>query len=192
MQVFLASDVIYETRVMPFIRSALNENEIGGQQIVPSRFLPSQSWLSPQTIATQLDQQLTKGGRTSGQPTGPGLHGTGLDSTAYGDTTLSPTASNRLTYTPGQDFVVSFTNQGDNDEFDVRVTIRISAGTQQTSLTATIAKVAQGQTAEARLPLNKTPPIGSAVTIRVQVQPVPGEKKTDNNHSEYQALFSRG
>jgi hypothetical protein len=193
MQVFLASDVIYETRVVPFIRSALDNNELGGQDIRPSRFLPSQSWLSPQTIATVLDQQLTSGGRATGQPTGPGLHGTGLQSTAYGDITLQPgTAVNHLTYTPGQDFVVSFTNQGDNDEFDIKVTVRIQSGTQQTTLTATVPKVAQGETAQAHLPLDKTPPIGSAATIKVQVAPVPGEKKTDNNRSEYAAIFARG
>jgi len=193
MQVFLASDVIYSTRVVPFIRSALNANEIGGQTIASSRFVPNQSWLSPQTIATALDQQLSGGGSgASGQPTGPGLHGTGLQSTAYGSTTLQPSTSNQLTYTPGQDFVVSFTNQGENDEFDVKVTIRIAAGAQQVSLTTTVPKVAQGQTAEARLPLDKTPPLGSAAMIRVQVAAVPGEKKIDNNRSEYPALFSRG
>lgn len=193
MQVFLASDVMYETRVVPFIRSALNSNELGGQDIRPSRFLPSQSWLSPQTIATVLDQQLTSGGHGTGQPTGPGLHGTGLQSTVYGDTTLQPGSTvNHLTYTPGQDFVVSFTNQGDNDEFDIKVTVRIQAGAGQTTLTATVPKVAKGETAQAHLPLDKTPPLDSAATIKVQVAPVPGEKKTDNNRSEYPAIFSRG
>jgi hypothetical protein len=192
MQVFLASDVIYETRVVPFIRSALNANEIGGQEISPSRFLPSQSWLSPQTIATALDQQLTSGGKSSGQPTGPGLHGTGLQSTAYNNVTLQPGTSNRLTYAPGQDFVVTFANQGDNDEFGIRVTVRIQAGAQETTLTTTVPKVAKGQTAQAHLPLDKTPPLDSATTIRVNVAPVPGEHKTDNNSSEYPALFTRG
>jgi hypothetical protein len=193
MQVFLASDVIYATRVVPFIRSALDRNEIGGQTVAPSRFMPNQTWLSPDTVATALNQQLTSGGSgASGQPTGPGLHGTGLQSTAYNGTTLQPSTTNRLTYAPGQDFVVSFTNQGENDEFDVKVTVRISAGAQQLSLTTTVPKIAQGQTAQARLPLEKTPPIGSAATIRVQVAPVPGEKKVDNNRGEYPALFARG
>ena len=192
MQVFLASDVIYQTRVVPFIRSALASNEIGGQPISASRFMPNQSWLSPETVAKALNQQLTSGGGTNGQPTGPGLHGTGLQSTAYGDTTLQPDATNRLTYTPGQNFVVTFTNQGENDEFDIKVTVRISAGAQQVSLTTTVPKVAQGQTAEARLPLNKTPPLGSAAEVNVQVAPVPGEKKVDNNRSTYPALFARG
>jgi hypothetical protein len=192
MAVFLSSDVVYQTRVVPFIRSALDKHEIGGQRIVASRFVPSLSWLTPQTIATQLDQQLTSGGGGSGQPTGPGLHGTGLVSTAYGSVTLQPNATNRLTYVPGQEFVVKFANQGDNDEFGVKVTLRIKAGAQQTSLTQTVQKIAKKTTAEARLALNKTPPLGSAATISVQVAPVPGEKKTDNNKSDYFALFTRG
>jgi hypothetical protein len=192
MQVFLASDVIYATRVVPFIRSALDRNEIGGQTVAPSRFMPNQSWLSPQTVAGALDQQLSSGGSgASGQPTGPGLHGTGLQSTAYGDTTLQPDVTNRLTYTPGQDFVVSFTNQGDNDEFDIKVTVRIAAGSRQVSASTTVPKVAQGETAEAHVTLNQTPPIGSAAQIHVQVGAVPGEKKLDNNRSDYPALFSR-
>jgi hypothetical protein len=192
MEVFLASDVIYETRVVAFIRAALDKHEIGGQRIVGSRFLPNLAWLTPQTIATQLDQQLSSGGGASGEPTGPGLHGTGLVSTSYGDVTLQPDATNRLTYAPGQEFVVKFANQGENDEFGVKVTVRIKAGTQQITLTATVQKVAKGTEAEARLPLNKTPPLGSAATISVQVAPVPGEKKTDNNKSDYPALFTRG
>jgi hypothetical protein len=192
MQVFLASDVIYETRVVPFIRAGLDERQIGAQRIASSRFLPSQNWLNPTTVADQLNQQLTTGGTAPGQPTGPGLHGTGLVSTTYGDTTLQPDTSNRLTYKPGTEFVVKFSNQGENDEFQVKVTVRIKAGTQQTSLTTTVDKIAQGATAEARLPLDKTPPLDAAATVSVQVAAVPGEKKTDNNKSDYPALFTRG
>jgi hypothetical protein len=192
MQVFLASDVIYETRVVPFIRKGLDERQIGAQRIASSRFLPSLNWLNPTTVATQLDQQLTTGGTTPGEPTGPGLHGTGLQSTSYGDTVLQPDTANRLTYKPGTEFVVKFTNQGENDEFQVKVTVRIKAGAQTTTLTGTVDKIAQGATAEARLPLNKTPPLDAAATISVQVAAVPGEKKTDNNKADYQALFTRG
>jgi hypothetical protein len=33
--------------------------------------------------------------------------------------------------------------------------------------------------------------VGGGVTITAEVRPVLGEKKTDNNKSEYQALFTR-
>jgi hypothetical protein len=192
MQAFNASDVLYQARVVPLIKHALDDNGVTGQQIVRSRFLTDVAWMSPQFVASKLGQTLTTNGTRPGQPTGPGLHGTGLLGTAYGNTTLQPGVSNRLTYQSGQAFTVNFSNQGENDEFDIKVTVTISGGGgKPITLTRTVAKVARGETAHANLALDRTPPIGAAVTIKVNVAPVPGEKKTDNNHSEYPALFSR-
>jgi hypothetical protein len=194
MEVFMASDVAWKTRVVPFIKNALDDAEIGGQKIGPSEFLPDYRWVAPQTIATVLDQTLTNtGGGGNGQPTGPGLHGTGLDATSYGDTTLQPGTTNRLTYQPSQPFTVKFTNQGENDEFDIKVTLRISADSgSPITISKTVPKLAPQESATVELPLDKTPPLGTAATIRVSVAKVPGEEKTDNNKSEYPALFERG
>ena len=195
MEVFLASDVAWKTRVVPFVKHALDDAGIGGQKIGSSEFLTNIDWLQPQTIATVLDQQLTSGGGGGGggEPTGPGLHGTGLDSTTYGDVTLQPGTTNRLTFQPNQAFVVKFTNQGENDEFDIKVTVRISSDSgNPITLSKTVPKLVPQESAEVELPLDRTPPLGAAVTIRTQVAKVPGEEKLDNNRSEYPALFERG
>jgi hypothetical protein len=194
MEVFMASDVAWKTRVVPFIKHALDQSEIGGQRIGSSEFLTDISWIQPQTVATVLDQQLTStGGGGSGEPTGPGLHGTGVDATSYGDTTLQPGTTNRLTYEPSQAFTVKFTNQGENDEFDIKVTLRISGGSgNPITLSKTVPKLAPQESATVELPLEDQPPLGAALTIRTTVAKVPGEEKTDNNRSEYPALFSRG
>jgi hypothetical protein len=192
MRAFDASDVLYTARVVPFIKSALDDNGVTGQQVVHSRFLPDIAWLSPQFVASKLGQTLSSNGSRPGQPTGPGLHGTGLESSAFGNTTLQPGTPNHLTYQAGQAFTVTFSNQGENDEFDIKVTVTIEPNTgKPITLTRTVPKVARGETAHANLALDRTPPIGAAVTIRVNVAPVPGEKKTDNNKSEYPAIFSR-
>jgi hypothetical protein len=194
MRVFLASDVAYETRVRPSIKAALDDSEIGGQDITSSVFLPSDDWLQPDVVASQLGQQLSGGtGRDSDEPTGPGLHGTNIDSVSYGDTTLQPGASNQLTYSPDSTFSVKFTNGGDNDEFDVKVTVRIQGGSgDPVTLSDTIDQIAPKASATANLALEESPPLGSAVSIRVRVAPVPGEEKTDNNQADYQALFAEG
>jgi hypothetical protein len=193
MAAFMASDVAWDTRVVPFITNALEEEEIGGQEISRSPFLASTEWVQPQKVAEVLDQQLTNSGGGGGEPTGPGLHGSGLDSTNYGDVTLQPGVSNQLTYEPGTGFVVNFTNQGENDEFDVKVTLRITReGGDPITTSETIPKVAAGESATAELPLDEQPPLDTAVEIRVNVAAVPGEEKTDNNSSRYPALFSRG
>ena len=196
MRAFDASDVLYKQRVVPFIKDALTNAEIGPVTIVESVFLPSIDWLSPEFVATKLGQSLNTGGGGTGQsnqPTGPGLHGTGLNGTSYGNTTLTPGVTNSLTYVAGQAFTVSFTNQGDNDEFNVKATLTISrtSGTPIT-INKTVQKIAQGEKATVTLPLNRTPPLDTAVTISVNIAPVPGEKKTDNNKSTYPAIFRKG
>ncbi len=151
-------------------------------------------------MAQKLGQQLSSGGSggdgstpNDNQPTGPGLHGTGLNATSYGNVTLSPTASNRLTYVKGQAFLVAFTNQGDNDEFNVKVTLKISGGSGAAiTLNKTVEKIAKGEKATVELPLNRQPAVGAALTINVTVAAVPGEKKTDNNKASYPTLFDQG
>ncbi len=194
MEVFLASDVAYETRVVPFIKDTLDKNEIGGQEIARSRFLPALDWLQPETVASKLGQQLSAGaGRDAGEPTGPGLHGTNIESTSYGDTTLQPDAPNQLTYNPDSTFSVKFTNGGENDEFDVKVTVKIQPESGDAiTLSDTIDQIAPQASATAELALEDPPPLGSAVTITVKVAKVPGEEKLDNNEAEYQAIFNEG
>jgi hypothetical protein len=201
MRAFDASDVLYQQRVIPFIKAGFENAGIGGQ-IASSQFLKEISWVSPPYVASRLDQQLSSDagggdgstdGRDPDEPTGPGLHGTGLDATSYGNVTLQPGASNRLTYVEGQPFTVAFTNQGENDEFNVKVTLKISGGGGGAiTLNKTIPQIAQGEKATVELPLNRQPPFGAAVTIDVNVAKVPGEKTTDNNKSSYPTLFAEG
>jgi len=190
MQVFLSSDVLYQARVAPFIKRALADAEIGGQRVASSRFLPGIEWLSEDTVAAQLGQQLSGGTeRKTGEPA-PGLHGTGLDSVTVGDTKLSPDGANRVPGGADTTFVVRFTNQGENDEFDVKVTLSIEGGDKPIKVSRTIDTVARGATAEASLALGQKPPTGAAVTVNVVVAKVPGEQKTDNNKASYDVLFT--
>ena len=192
MQQFMASDVLYQARTAPLIKHALDDAQIGGQQIAPSRFLPGVEWLSEQTIASTLDQQLTGGNGNQGDEPAPGLHGTGLESVSVGETRLQTDAPNRIPATDDLAFVVRFTNQGENDEFDVKVNVTIEGGDKPIKASRTVDTVARGQTAEASVPIGQKPPTGSAVTVKVSVAKVPGEEKTDNNTAEYDVLFTEG
>ena len=190
MQTFLTSDVLYQARTAPLIKHALDEAEIGGQRIATSQFLPGIEWLSEQTIASELDQQLTGGGSAEGDEPAPGLHGTGIDSVSVGDTQLQPDAPNRIPAADDTAFVVRFTNQGENDEFDVKVNVSIEGSGKPIKASRTVDTVAKGATAEASVPLGQKPPTGAAVTVKVSVAKVPGEQKTDNNNAEYDVLFT--
>lgn len=193
MQSFLASDVVYRARVQQLIDQAFDDAEIGGQEIARSRFLPSLAWLSPETVG----ERLGGGGGGDGDDGGddepaPGRHGTGLDSVSVGDLTLQPGAANRIPAGAPPTFDIRFTNQGENDEQDVRVDVRISpaGGGQAIAGSDTVDTIARGASATASVRLPRAPPTGEPVTIRVRVRPVPGEEMTENNEQEYPAQFT--
>ena len=192
MQAFLSSDVVYKLRVAPLIKEALDDNGIEGQTISDTRFLPSVAWLSEATVGQRLGAG--SGGTTGadGQVT-PGLHGHGLASVAVGPTTLQPSPNiNRIQAgADGVIFTVRFANQGDNDERSVRVNVRLKGGGANIPARRTIPQTKAGSPTEVSIPLGKTPPFGSAVTVDVSIAAVPGEKKTDNNKQSYTILFQR-
>jgi hypothetical protein len=187
MQKFQASDVIYNQRVAPLIKEALDDEGITGQRIPNSQFMPSVAWLSPDYVADQLGAE---GGGQSDQPA-PGLHGHGLTSVAVGDNTLQPSpVVNRVPATGRVTFHVTFANQGDNDERNVRVTIRVSGSGRTINARKTVPQTKAGSPAEVDVPLTQTPPIGTA-TVDVAVAAVRGEQKTDNNRQRYTVIFTR-
>ena len=146
-----------------------------------------------------LDQQLTSGGDGgggSGEPTGPGLHGTGLDATSYGDTTLQPGRRNRLTYEPDQPFIVKFTNQGENDEFDIKVTLRIaraSGGYADHAVQDRPEASRRSEKATVELPLDQQPPLGHRGDDPRRPSPrCRARRRPTTTRSTYPALFDAG
>jgi hypothetical protein len=191
MQLFLASDVIYTTRVLPLISTTLREADVGAQQLQRTQFLPGVEWLDESVVADALGQQLSSGGGTNGREPAPGLHGTGVDSVQVGEQTLTPDAANRIAYGPDTEFTVNFTNQGEHDETNIVVVLKIEGGPEPLRVQKSVASVPAGAAASATLSLDTPPPLDTPVTITVQVKPVPGEEKKDNNTVEYDAAFFR-
>jgi hypothetical protein len=190
MQALLASDVIYSQRVIPYVKQALDGNGVGGQEIAPSRFLPNLGWLNPDSVASRLNARV--GGRSANGPPAAGTHGHGLTSVSVGGTVLQPSpAVNRITAGAALTVDVKFANQGQNDEIDVRVLVSITGGTKPITVRKTLNQTKAGSPAEANIPLGSTPPIGTPLTIKVQIAGVPGEKNLTNNTQSYTAIFQR-
>jgi hypothetical protein len=192
MAAFLASDVVYQQRVIPLIKDALNKNGINGQEIASSQFMPSVSWLSPQTVASRIGRTAAGGTSTGNQPV-TGLHGHGLTNTTIGTVTLQPEApgvTNRVAAGTNPTIAVKFANQGDSDENDVKVSIELKGGgkdIKQTKTTSTKAKTE----VTLNIPLGQQPPIGPPTTLTVAIAKVPGEKTLTNNRSTYTIIWSK-
>lgn len=190
MQKFLASDVVYSQRVAPLIKQELDDNEITGQGIAASSFLPNLGWLDPATVARRIGGRAASGAK--GGPVAPGLHGHGLTSVKVGTVELQPSPTpNRIPAGANVAFDVTFANQGTNDESDVNVRVRVTGGGKPITVTKSVTQTRQGASASVSVPLGQAPPIGTPVTIEVTVGAVPGEKKTDNNKQSYTAIFTR-
>lgn len=195
MQAFNAADVIYSQRVAPLILKGLKDNGISasydgtaGEQVQAyAQFLPAIQWLSPDFVGSQLGAAASGGG-TNGRPA-PGLHGHALDSVSVNGTTLSSSGSNTIPASPPPTFTVNFTNGGTNDETNVKVDVEISGAGPTIRAQRVVPTTSAGQQATASVQLSQSPPTSGPVTIRVTVEPVPGETKVDNNSATYTALF---
>ena len=155
-----------------------------------SRFLPDLQWVRPTTVARGL-QALGTG--TAAGPAAPGLHGTSLIGVTAkpGGESLSQSGATDIVISQKLAFDVTVLNGGENDERDVVVQLSISGAGKAIVREQTIPAIAAGTQKIASIPLAAAPPTGRAVTIRVNVKAVPGEKKLDNNHASYPAIFTR-
>ena len=174
MRAFDASDVLYKARVISrSCKAALQDAERRRRKIPPSQFLREISWvvagvrrLRSSASSSPRGTDDGDGGSTdSNQPTGPGLHGTGLN--AHRPTATSTLAAGRLEparpTSRARRSRSSFTNQGDNDEFNIKVTLKIAraSGGSPITLNKTVPQIAKGEKATVELPLNREPPLGT-------------------------------
>jgi hypothetical protein len=197
MQSFLASDVLIESRVTPLVKQSLDEAEVGGQTVVATkRFLPDLGFLEPATVASTFGTRLSEGGenRDPDAPPAPGTHGHGLTSVTIGEVTLQPGQPNRVDASGSGNLTVNvkFANQGENDEFDVKVVVRVDGAGEPLRVERTVDQTTAGSDATANLDLAKAKlTAGEALTMTVEVRKVPGEQKTDNNKQTYSLLFTK-
>jgi hypothetical protein len=192
MQAFLASDVLIRARVTPLVRQTLKDDDVVADPVTTSGFLPNFSWLEPSYVADQLGTRLSNNGsgRQNNQAIRPGTHGSGLDSTTVDGITLQPDpAANKVPLGGDLTFSVKFTNQGENDEFDIPVVVTLQGPGKPIVGKKTVDTVVKGASATATITLPRKPTAGEVYTVNVEVKPVPGEKTTDNNKSTYNVLF---
>jgi hypothetical protein len=189
MTAFLASDVIYSQRVVPLITTALANDDITDQEVAKSQFLPSIEWLDAGKLGTSLGSsaQVT----SSGKPL-PGRHGHGLTAVSVNGVDLAAGESNRVPAQPLPVFSVRFMNQGENDETNVVTTATLkdsASGKQVATVSKTTPSTRPGSEATVEIPLQTAPPTGAALTLEIEVKPVPGEKNVDNNKGSYPIFF---
>jgi hypothetical protein len=197
MQAFNASDVVYSQRVAPLILKGLRDDGISasydgsaGEQVQPySNFLSGAAFglMSPTNVARELGTSSASADDT-GEPA-PGLHGHQIDSVSVNGVDLEAGGSATVPAASPTSFDVNFTNGGDHDEQNVRVSVEISGSGAPLRAETVVPQSVAGESTTATVELDDDPPTGGPVTITVEVAAVPGEESTDNNRATYTALF---
>jgi len=193
MQRFLASDVIYQDSFVGPSKRVLADEGITGVQVPDRQFFLSgvrADQASP-TGAGQLIPALQRTG-TADDPTSTtgALRGTGIASVqalpqgvelqAGTDTEIQ--ASDKL------EWQVTVENAGESVETNVvvRATFASDASPNDAqTVEKEIATIEPGEQQSVTLPGPKSPTFGEASVLKIEVVPVPGEEKTDNNRAEY-------
>ncbi len=189
MQLFLASDAIFTTRVIPGVQEELRKRELLGQaELRPSPFLPDIDWLRTATVATRIGA-IREGGGDAGEAATPGVHGLGLGSVTVAGEALTDGAPAQVPLTDPLVVSVGVENQGESEESDITVEVAVGDGAP---VERTIESLAAGASESVEIPLTEAPPAGQQVTLTVRVAPVPGEKVSDNNEASFPVTFSQG
>jgi hypothetical protein len=137
-------------------------------------------------------------GAATGGGTTTGNHGSALDSvTALPDgKKLDPNGAasdNAITASTDLAFRVAVTDSGDFQEFNVGVTLTIQKSPKPIVKRLKIPVINAGETKTitfTNIDINGL--FGLPTTLKVDVEPVPGEKTTTNNTAEYKVIFSLG
>jgi hypothetical protein len=185
MQAFLASDQIYVRRVLPAVDSVLEQEGLE-QSMAESTFLQDLAWLDPAEVASRIGGV----GGTGDDEATAGLHGNGLGAVTLGGQTLIADGSTSVALSDGLTLQVQVANQGDSTETDVTVRATIGSGAEAIEAEEVLDTIASGETKTVDVPIDDQPPTGQVVPIDVEIEPVPGEEKTDNNVGEFSVIFT--
>jgi len=193
-RLLVASDINWD-----FYFKEPTQLELRNQNITDIGAVPDSNMIpNPELASTQAMTQvwLRVHGAATGGGTTTGKHGSALVSvTALPDgKRLDPNGAasdNQITASTDLAFQVVVSDSGDFQEFNVRVTLTIQQSPKPIVLRKKIDVINAGQTAKVTFTnIDLTRVFGLPTTVKVDIQPVLGEKTTTNNSAEYKVIFS--
>ena len=163
------------------IGPGLHEQQINGGQVITDL-----GWLNQTWIADRIGAQLSTA-QANVNNDQPGLHGHSLNSVTVDGTTLQAGITNDVPADKAQNWVLSLTNGGDFNEFDVGCSVKIVALSDEGTGVVPETYAHQGATCNVKLPsIPNTGPYQVIATI----DKVPGETNLTNNTLTYNVDFT--
>jgi hypothetical protein len=189
-RLLVASDVNWDFYFKEPTIQELKSQDVQGVNVPDSNVIANADLASTQAMTTLW--QRVHGAATGGTP--GGNHGSALVSvTALPDGKhLDPNAENTITASTDLAFQVVVEDSGDFQEFNIQVTLTIAKSPTSIVKHKKIDIINAGQQRTVTFTDLGPPPFGVPTTVKVDVQPVPGERTTTNNSAEYRVIFSLG
>jgi hypothetical protein len=184
----LASDVIWTDSFQEPAKVVLDDEGIEGLTVPSSQFVTTDDLVRQSSLAAIW--QRIQGAATGGTTTG--LHGSGI---AYvkalpSGQLLSTTTETTIKVTDELKFEVGVEDTGESQEVRIKVTLTIPKQPDSIVKTAIIPIIDQGETKAVTFTVGALVPFGEQTSVKVDVDPVPGETNTTNNTAEYPVIFT--
>jgi hypothetical protein len=190
-QRLLASDVVWEDSFRdPSIQVLRNEG-VGDVRVPDSNFVKNPDFFT----ATPLNALVTQLRGASVTVRTGGLHGTNIVSTKATPRGTELSTTTRLPVVAGTDlgFEVTIEDSGDSAEVRIPVTLTITNGSKNIVKHSRIDFInakEQKTVVFRNIQLDSSFFGSQSTSVKVSVQPVPGESNTTNNSSEYPVIFT--
>jgi len=192
-RLLVASDVNWDFYFKEPTRLELQKQHISDIGNVPSSTIIPNPELASTQAMTQVWRRV-HGAATGGTPSGK--HGSALISvTALPDgkklKASGAASDNQITASTDLAFQVAVQDSGAFQEFNVGVTLTIQKSPKPIVLRKKIDVINAGETKTVTFTnINLTNLFGLPTTVKVDIQPVPGETVTSNNSADYKVIFS--
>jgi CARDB len=191
---FVASDVVWDDLFKEPSVTVLRNEEISGVEVPDSNFIQTPDLASTRSMVPIWERinGSAASGSTGGTPSG--LHGTNIESVKVipGGQTLSESTENTVEASTDLGFAVAVHNGGDSQEVKIEVTLTIQQSPTPIVKKQTIDIINPDETKTVVFRDFPSVDFGERRIMRIDVDPVPGEAKTDNNSAEYPIIFSLG
>ncbi|HWQ24800.1 MAG TPA: hypothetical protein VNK94_11900 [Gaiellaceae bacterium] len=184
----LASDVVWEDAFRAEAEEVLRAEGVEGVAVPSSQFVSAEELTSASSLAAIW--QRVQGASTGGTPTG--LHGSGINYVKVlpSGQLLSSTTETTIKATDQLAFEVGVEDTGESQEVRIKVTLTIPKQPEPITQTQTIPIIDPGEIKAVTFRVGALVPFGEKTTVKVDVDPVPGETNTANNTAEYPVIFT--
>ena len=190
----VTSDVVWDDLFKEPSVTVLRNEEISGVEVPDSNFVQTPDLASTRSMVPIWERinGSAASGSTSGTPSG--LHGTNIESVKVvpGGQTLSTTTENTVEASTDLAFAVTVANGGDSQEVKIPVTLTIQQSPTPIVKKATIEIINPDESKTVVFRDFPSVDFGERRIMRIDVDPVPGEKTLSNNTAEYPVIFSLG